>query len=432
MTNVAPTLSITKEDGMTSLQTADGLRQQAEQAEERADYAEAHRLWILAAEQFDSVPDEETANLCFARAIRCFENTEEEWLSPRLWDFIGDRLVDQVATVHSPVMNDAGQAGIHNLVRHWTNPGLGYYRADEAPAKKRHQAAWSYMWAAESLDKSRRRVDAAVRWRKAAIAWELSQWSEQDRENATNTNGNRWKKDRFYGEKWKLAAECYFRAAYDRIGSTVADVFVADVFMRYAPEEVFFVGDHGKSDHPVMKRAHDIERLVRCWATYGSQTGSVAEALDNARQHLSILQNRLAQEGRRKEAACLYQQKQRIALSAAAHRKSPSYPFKWMYWKATASGSSILRTLIAVAVFYLVLFPLFFLAGGWIEHASDPASAVSLGEATLFSMGNVVSMPVLDYEPRGMGGAILQVMQGWSAYFVLGFSAWVLLRSFED
>jgi hypothetical protein len=320
----------------------------------------------------------------------------------------------------------------------WLDPEKGYYRKDDVQAKKRHQQAWAYDAVAKSLEADQRWSHAANLHRKTAIAWELSDWSEHPPENTTEVEKHRWTTDKLFDEKWRIAGRSYFKAAQNAIRADHDGIRgEREILTSYAPQEVGWGGhvwgaEKAGLDEPVFERANDVERMERCWRMYGEKRGALAEAIEETCRHLSVLQNDLARMGRRKQAAKVHRRRQKLAIEVAARRKSPALPFKWLYWQATGSGTSIVRTLASVCVLYVVLFPLLFLAGGWIEHIAEPATAVNFGDALRYSIGNVVSMDVWGCAPRGLWGSVMQTLQGISAYFVLGFSAWVVLRSFEE
>src|SRR5688572_15181450 len=99
----------------------------AEEAEAAADFEEAHRVFLLAASELDSLSERDRANTFFARAVRCFENTQHWRVYAHLWEFVGDRFSEQEGLA---ARNDAGLDGIRAFVTYWADPELGYYRTD--------------------------------------------------------------------------------------------------------------------------------------------------------------------------------------------------------------------------------------------------------------------------------------------------------------
>jgi hypothetical protein len=154
--------------------------------------------------------------------------------------------------------------------------------------------------------------------------------------------------------------------------------------------------------------------------------------VEDATSQLAVLQATFAQAGRRREARDVYRRKQLVLLKELRMTRPAMYPFIWLYYQSTGSGSSVRRTLVSAAVIYGVFFPLIFLNTHWIVRTGLPETSIRFLDALVFSVANAVTLNVADYAVRSAWGVIFQTFEALSAYFAFGYLIWVLLRSFEE
>lgn len=147
-----------------------GLFKRAVAAERGRSFHEAHRLFSLAADAYRSEDFDKEA-FCLFRAAICLEKSQTWRSHAALWEYLGDRLGEQVYPGQVFARQNApGQSGIYRIVSttDWKNPMTNYYRRD-ARSIRLHRRAWAYSWAVEESAKNFRFWLASQLYRRAAI-----------------------------------------------------------------------------------------------------------------------------------------------------------------------------------------------------------------------------------------------------------------------
>lgn len=413
-------------------------------------------------------------------AVINLERSEPWRAHVAVWEFIGDRVS---GLCEGPAQRADARRIFHlyNLdLDYWREPRPdylpeGYYArfTDPTESKRRHQRALAYLHAAEQAASAQRYSLATRLQRKAAIAWIASDWGKRDPRDSDSSDDG-WSSELIrerYGQKWEWAARSFFRAALLAVSSEVFDS--KDEWQpKYSPDVVRWRGDDPrkylarvKDEEQPQTPETDRQWMSMCWQQWELarlHAGDVERhatrftiGRDRRRQEcrqLEVLQYHLARSGRSEEARDVYVTRQSIALKANWHdlratledgravAKWPRFLLRaiprgsdWLYSIATGSGTSVRRTLASVAVLYLVLWPLVFVTWNLVVH-EDPGTrseGVGFASSVLFSASNVVQLPVLDLAPSGTAGAVAATVQALLAYFVFGYTVWVMLRSFE-
>lgn len=390
-------------------------------------FARAANLFLLACENYEKGGRDEEATMSEVRAAICLEKSQNWRLHSAVWERVGDRLGNQI----NPNDGFKGpsklwQSGMFHIIcsPEWQDPECGYYKGDH-DAIKRHQQAWSYMWAAQECDANQRLGIAARLFRKAALSFEASKWGEREITDSDDV----WTQERIEskaGEKLKLAADCYFKATYCHLKER------GDLRLEYQPDEVMWGSGDSLCGHPASNRADDVERLCRCLTDYGIARGTPFESLAAIDQKLKVLQDCLAQLARQRAARALYVQRKEFSLSVYCRHDKKQWLPLWLYHISTGSSSSIRRTLVTIGVVYCIIFPLLFYCCGLIEVVAADNAAPSLVDSLIFSLANALTLSVVGIQPKGVCGVLLGLFETFLAYVGLGYCIWIICRSFEE
>lgn len=467
--------------------------QQAEKADESFDFSLAYRLFIQAYFEYEKLRDIKQANISLVRAVTCLEKLQDWRGHSALWELLGNRLGNMIDCNYE-FPNSSGQSGMYHIIswEEWIRPQNGYY-CNDVEAERRNQQAWAYMWGAQGLEAEHRYSRASKLFRKAAIGWELSKWGDR---NPDQTDGI-WKKEHLekcFGNKWKDAAKCYFLAAYNTIQDRGKNIYDTYLISPYKPNQIGWESKNSfQSKEETYEKAGDIGRMIRCWRNYGNAKNNLVEALEECRKDISILQNQLAIMGRRKDAAILHKEREKLkldidkisALNFLVHLKmfihSKTTPFvfyiksnfgisyclrfvdtnitskiyaksklwadffqwiyyqvtkisrHWVYYQLTEGGTSLKRTFLSVTILYILIFPFIYLSFGLLKH-NDTSISINLIDAIIFSLANTVSITIDNYAiaKNNFVASIVQTLNALSAYFILGYFIWLMTRSFED
>ncbi len=178
----------------------------------------------------------------------------------------------------------------------------------------------------------------------------------------------------------------------------------------------------GRTDELIVENENGKLRLYR---------KNVVGALEECCRQISILLDQLTHIGKRKDLTRLYRKKKNLELEVYALQGKWTHPLHWAYHQLTGSGSNLRRTLLSVTPLYIFIFPLFYFLGGWLKHGNSTLP-INFSDAVIFSVANTVSVSISDYTVDGYIGYIIRTLNGLSAYFVLGYTIWLMTRSFEE
>lgn len=418
------------------LNKAQQLMQLAEDADEGFDFSLAYRLFIQAAIEFDNLKNVSQANVCLVRAATNLEKFQIWRGHSALWEYLGNRLGNLANPEFKfPNPNKPGQSGMYHIVswNEWRHPYNGYY-GNDIRAEQLHQQAWAYTWGGDEAEAEQRYGIAGKLFRKAAISYELSKWGDRPIEKADDV----WKKHRLeerYGNKWKYAARFYFKAMYNYTLDKGKNPDEAFLFVAYEPNQVGWpskTSKESKSNEAVYEKADDIERMIRCWRNYGETKNNVVKALQECCRQLSILQDQFAHIGKRNYQKKIYHIKKKLELEIEAIENSWKYPFNWLYYHLTGSGSSIKRTSLSIIPIYIIIFPSIYYLGGLFKHGINSSTPINFNDAILFSLANAVSISINDYTVESFIGSIIQTLNALSALLFVGYIVWLMTRSFEE
>jgi len=180
---------------------------EAERLERRFEYESAHRLYLIAADEYRAESKVAEAIDCLMRSARAREKGDARRLIPACWEKLGDSVGESLGEVWRPV-KEPGLEGMHRIIGdgRWAAPEDDFYEQD-ANGIARHQQAWAYYWAALNLERTRHTRLACILWRKAAYAWRQSAFDSPPDTESRRPRDN----------KWRLAADCHRRALVNLI-----------------------------------------------------------------------------------------------------------------------------------------------------------------------------------------------------------------------
>jgi hypothetical protein len=434
-----------------------------------------------AVRRFGRRPDADDRDTVLFGAARAQERSERWRMVAGTWEYIGDRLGDALNST-----SDGATAKLldrYSLpLDQWDDPRsdlavAGYYLTHRE--KRAHRQAWAYAHAAEEATANGRFTLATRMRRKAGLAWVTSSWG--DRDWNLRPTGNQWSERdlrRIYGAKWEEAARAVFRAALAAVQAGILDEKIGETLEAegYGPTEIRWPWESASAHLTwFYEQRSDVERLVECWRRWGMRKADAdgrpnakgwrAAGYDRAVDQLATIRDALEQAGRKGEANRVYLRIERLRRSAhwlrvrelrptgsdrptsSTRRGKFAYAvrrwiesasklvFRVLYHGATRSGTGILRTLVAVALVYLVVFPAAFSVFDLLYHVhpGHPGTEASfLPDAMLFSLGSAVGQSVDDLRPKPEWGLVLQVFAGVLGYVSLGVAVWVLTRRAAD
>jgi hypothetical protein len=448
------------------------LAHRAAGADQRYEFHAAYRGFLRAADSFQKAGEPDRANTSRFKAAISLEKSQDWRANSALWENLGDRLgEDLTPKSKSRHPNQPGQSGMFHVIStdRWGKLYEWYYEPGSAE-ERRHEQALSYMWGAAGAESAGSLDLASSLYRKAGIAWELTTWGDRDPRPGYEADVQA-RETR--GEKWLVASNCFFHAAYNAAQSISPESKEWErVLNRYTPSEYGWQTD--TDGHPFLPES-DVERLVRCWKNHGETRHTHTDSVQQACEQLSTIQLELSRRGRRKSAIQVYRMRERLALDISQKQKDHWWrrrrprngptglrPLSDQAWATavfvrlargakrvrlglidrldrsarrahlalTNSGSSLLRTFASAIVLYVIIFPAIYWSSGVVEH-SESHAPIGFGDSIIFTLANLVSLSVRDYVAPGVVGATVQTLQAVSAYFVLGYVIWQLTRSFE-
>jgi hypothetical protein len=308
----------------------------------------------------------------------------------------------------------------------WRDLYAWYYGDSRSAEAERHRQAFAYMWGArEEVD---HHLEHGVRlYRKAALAWEHSSWGTMA------PAGEPPEGDKVpVGTKWRLAANCWFLASYHAARSSdPEDREWERVLEAYGPP---LPRRMERPSVPPLAEASDLDRLRRCWREYGVATADPSAAVELACQQLSMLQDAFARSGRKDQAKQVFRWREEALLEdRGGPPKRRARRVARRVWYAATRTNTALGRIAAIAIgLYLVAFPAIYKLGGLIVHHDAPQSPVSVWDSIVFSAATLVTLSIRDLVIESAWGTWVQTGEAISAYFVLGYVIWVVLRTFEQ
>jgi len=155
--------------------------------------------------------------------------------------------------------------------------------------------------------------------------------------------------------------------------------------------------------------------------------------MEQACEQLRMLQSAFARQGRKQHAKRIFQLREKMLRQDCGgpvpDRARLVARRAWHH--ATRSNTDLVRISGLAILIYIVVFPAVYKAGGLIRH-HDADTAVTVWDSVVLSMATLVTLPVRDLVIESAWGSWIQTLEALSAYFVLGYVIWVVLRSFEE
>jgi hypothetical protein len=400
----------------------------AEEAEAGFRYRAAYELYLRAARAYDADGLAAAGDDARFRGALCLQKHETWRASAAAWEYVGDRVGATLSPISEPHPRARGQDEMFHVISHesWRELYPWYYRDPQGPEAARHRQAFAYMWGAR--EEVGRHLEHGVRlYRKAALAWECSSWGTLTPQG-TRPAGV----DDPTGEKWRLAANCWFLACYH----AAASIDPEDREWEWVLEKKLppLAPGAPRPDSLPLGRASDVDRLLRCWREYGLAKRNTQLATELACQQLRMLQDGFARSGRKDYAKEIFQLREQELLKPSggpllrrARRLARSV---WFF--ATRTNTDLPRISLIALLLYVVVFPAIYKLGGLIAHSDAPNAPISVADSIVFSVATLVTLSVRDLVIESPGGGWVQTLEAISAYFVLGYVIWVVLRTFEE
>jgi hypothetical protein len=187
----------------------------------------------------------------------------------------------------------------------------------------------------------------------------------------------------------------------------------------------------------------DVERLRRCWAdiaaierrrapSYAAAERVAEDAEAEGAAQFAAIQGLLAGRGQTQAAQQIYRMRKQYLRDCWRNSRPVKRWVSQAMWLVSGNGSSPRRLIVSLALIYLVVIP----AAWWTawrlgapvpltaDHGPLPA------EALLFSLSNLANISNGHFTPGGWLSSLLQVAQGLSAFFALGYLLYVAQRSY--
>jgi hypothetical protein len=312
----------------------------------------------------------------------------------------------------------------------------------------RQKQAYAFEWAADGAASSANHADAARLYRRAGWAWEKAIHYGKPGLGQGPVDPAMFPSSRCL----RRAARCYAQAAFSAVLTPRPAPRAMITGRAWCPACVLDKTREISCGHQEINSAAqrvedkpqtDVERLSRCWReiatierrrapSYGAAERAGKDAEEEGAAQLAAIQGLLAGRGETRAAQQVYRLRQQY-LRSCWRRSHPVR--RWvsqLMWLFSCNGSSARRLLVSLAVLYLVVLPAAWW-GAWRLGAQVPLGRQHgplPDEAMLFSLSNVANVSNGHFTAGGWVSSLLQVAEGLSAYFALGYLLYVAQRSY--
>ena len=312
----------------------------------------------------------------------------------------------------------------------------------------RQKQAYAYEWAADGAASSANYADAARLYRRAGWAWEKAIHYGKPGLGEGAADPAMFPSSRCL----RRAARCYAQAAFNAVLTPRPAPWAMITEHRWCSACVLDKTRETNCPHQETSWPQppaedvpqtDVERLRRCWGDIAKierqqadSNATAKSAEENAEEEgavqLATIQGLLAGRGHTRAAQRVYRMRKQYLRNCWRH----SHPVKrWasqVMLLISSNGSSARRLLGSLALLYLVLIPAAWCTAWWLGAPAPLASGHGPlpAEALLFSLSSVANVSNGHFAPGGWVSSSLQVAEGLSAYFALGYLLYVAQRSY--
>ncbi|MGH3159159.1 MAG: hypothetical protein ACRDNF_21660 [Streptosporangiaceae bacterium] len=312
----------------------------------------------------------------------------------------------------------------------------------------RQKQAYAFEWAADGAASSTNSADAARLFRRAGWAWEKALHYGKPGRGEGIIDPALFPSSRCL----RRAARCYAEAAFNAVLTFRPATRSMITERRWCPACVLDKTSESNCQHrqggPVTPTAEDlpqtdVERLCRCWlkiAAIERRQGSSPAAGHSAREdaagegaaQLATIQGLLAGRGMTHAAQQIYRMRKQYLRDCWRRHHRVRRWMSQLMWLLSGNGSSIGRLLVSLALLYLIVVPVSWYAA-WRLGAPLPLASGHgplPAEAVLFSLSSVANVSNGHFMAGGWVSSSVQVAEGLSAYFALGYLLYVAQRSY--
>ena len=390
------------------------------------------------------------------RAARALQMSETWRAQAGVWEALGNEIGQRMRT------DGLAGAGLYSYPPGREFVGRFYVISDKEWARidspcpgrctskcsMRQKQAWSFEWAADAAASSANHDEAARLYRRAGWAWEKAIHYGRPGLGQGPADPAMFPDSRHL----RRAARCYAQAAFSAVLNPRPAPRAMIIHRPWCPacvldktRELSCTHDGASAAQPPAPEdipQTDVERLRRCWAaiaaigrrapTYADAERAAGNAEEEGAAQFAAIQGLLAGRGQTRAAQQIYRMRQQYLRDCWRH----SHPVRrWVseaMWLLSCNGSSPKRLIATLAVLYLVVIP----AAWWAAWRLGAPAPLTAGhgplpaEAVLFSLSSVANISNGHFTAGGWLSSLLQVAEGLSAYFALGYVLYVSQRSY--